>query len=95
MNVAAPELIREALDLPEEAQADLAHRLLESRPSDRQIQPVIKIFKLGEEPKEREYWLTQTLEARWAAVEEIRREYHGWEVGAEPRLQRVLTVAKR
>ena len=34
MNVAAPELIREALDLPEEARADLAHRLLESLPCE-------------------------------------------------------------
>ena len=34
MNVAAPEFIREALDLPEEARADLAHRFLESRPTE-------------------------------------------------------------
>ena len=34
MNVAAPAFIREALDLPEEARADLAHRLLESLTGD-------------------------------------------------------------
>jgi hypothetical protein len=61
----------------------------------RQIQPVVEIYKLGEQPTDRDYWLTQPPEARWAAVEEIRREYHGWEAGAEPRVERVLTSVRR
>ena len=36
------------------------------------------------------FWRTQSPVARVAAVEEIRREHHGWDHGAEPRLQRVF-----
>jgi hypothetical protein len=42
-----------------------------------------------------EYWQTQSYQARLAAVEEIRREYHRWKGDAEPRLQRVAQIAKR
>jgi hypothetical protein len=41
------------------------------------------------------YWQTQSYEARLAALEEIRQEYHRWRYGAEPRLQRVYTIVKR
>jgi hypothetical protein len=41
------------------------------------------------------YWQTQPYLARLAAIEEIRREYHRWRYGAEPRLQRVCTIVKR
>ena len=37
------------------------------------------------------YWQTQPYEARLAALEEIRRDYHRWRYGAEPRLQRVYS----
>jgi hypothetical protein len=40
------------------------------------------------------YWQSQTFSARLAALEEIRREYHRWRYGAEPRLQRVYTITK-
>ncbi len=61
----------------------------------RRILPVFRKFRIGEEPKEIEFWLTQSPVARVAAVEEIRREHHGWEHGAEPRLQRVFSIVKR
>lgn len=41
------------------------------------------------------YWRAQPPAARIAALEEIRQEYHRWRYGAEPRLQRVCSVAKR
>jgi hypothetical protein len=41
------------------------------------------------------YWQTQSYEARLAALEQIRAEYHHWDHGAEPRLQRVYQIVKR
>ncbi|PJB64415.1 MAG: hypothetical protein CO094_13210 [Anaerolineae bacterium CG_4_9_14_3_um_filter_57_17] len=41
------------------------------------------------------YWQACSPEARIAALEEIRREYHRWRYDAEPRLQRVYTIVKR
>jgi hypothetical protein len=41
------------------------------------------------------YWQTQSYTVRLATLEQIRREYHQWRYGAEPRLQRVYTIAKR
>jgi len=41
------------------------------------------------------YWQAQPYQVRLAALEEIRQEYHRWKYGAEPRLQRVYTIAKR
>jgi len=59
------------------------------------IAKVVKIVRLGEEPSDREFWLSRPPEARLRAVEEIRREYHKWKYGAEPRLQRVHSVTQR
>ena len=64
-------------------------------PRQRSIVPVVRKFRVGDEPKEIEYWLTQPPVARVAALEEIRREHHGWKHGAEPRLQRVFSIVKR
>jgi hypothetical protein len=41
------------------------------------------------------YWRTQSYQDRLAALEQIRREFHRWKYGAEPRLQRVYSVVKR
>jgi hypothetical protein len=41
------------------------------------------------------YWQAQPYQARLAALEQIRQEFHRWKYGAEPRLQRVYSVAKR
>ena len=41
------------------------------------------------------YWQAQPYQARLAALEQIRQEYHRWKYGAEPRLQRVYSIAKR
>ncbi len=41
------------------------------------------------------YWQTQPYEARLATLEQIRREYHRWKYGAEPKFVRVVSIIKR
>ncbi|MGB3202684.1 MAG: hypothetical protein WBA99_17390 [Nodosilinea sp.] len=41
------------------------------------------------------YWRNQTYEARLAALETIRREFHQWKYNAEPGFQRVYRVIKQ
>jgi hypothetical protein len=41
------------------------------------------------------YWTSQPYSSRLEALEQIRREYHQWKYGAEPRLQRVCSIVKR
>ena len=41
------------------------------------------------------FWQSQSHQARLEALEQIRREYHLWKYGAEPRLQRVYEIVKR
>jgi hypothetical protein len=50
---------------------------------------------LFEQKSDFAYWQSQPYEARLAALERIRQEYHRWRYGAEPRLQRVYSVAER
>ena len=38
------------------------------------------------------YWQSQSYHARLAALEQIRREYHQWRYGAEPRLQKIYSI---
>ena len=63
--------------------------------TQRKVVPVIAKYKLGEQPKDIIYWLSQSPESRLAALEEIRREYHGWQKGEEPRIEKVITILKR
>lgn len=60
----------------------------------RQIAPVYRKMRIGEEGSDREYWLSQPPDARLAALEEIRREYHAWKYGGEPEFQRVVTIIR-
>lgn len=41
------------------------------------------------------YCQTQSYQARLAALEEIRQDYHHWKYNAEPRFQRVYQIASR
>jgi len=59
------------------------------------IAKVCRKVKLQEQPSDFAYWQSQPYEARLAALEEIRQEFHRWKYGAEPRLQRVYRIAKR
>jgi len=59
------------------------------------IQKVVRKINLRDQKSDFAYWQSQPPAARLAALEDIRREYHGWRYGAEPRFQRVFTIAKR
>jgi len=50
------------------------------------------VYKLGEEPKDYEYWLTRPPIERLAAVEFLRCLQHGEEVSFQP-IQRFFEVA--
>src|SRR5258708_4321523 len=64
--------------------------------TSRKIAPVVKIYKLGEEPNEYTFWKSRSVEERLQAFAEIRREYNLWKYGiAEPRLERVYRIIKR
>ncbi|MFH0824037.1 MAG: hypothetical protein V2B18_14905 [Pseudomonadota bacterium] len=41
------------------------------------------------------YWLNQSYQVRLEAVEQIRKEFHKWKYGAEPRLQKVCSIVKQ
>jgi hypothetical protein len=64
---------------------------------ERAIHIAMTVRKVGlrDQPTDFAYWQSQPYTARLAALEEIRREYHGWKPGAEPRLQRVCRIIKR
>ncbi|HLT48400.1 MAG TPA: hypothetical protein VK002_14295 [Rubricoccaceae bacterium] len=55
----------------------------------------VRVVRLDEAGGDFTYWQAQTPEARLRALETIRREYHAWRYGAEPRLQRVYRIVER
>lgn len=61
----------------------------------KRIKRVVKIINVRDQGSDFAYWQTQPVHARLAALEEIRREYHRWRYGTEPRLERVVTIVKR
>lgn len=60
---------------------------------DRQIEKVVHIYKLDEEPKSYVYWLTKSPQERIAALEFIRFQAYGNEINKG--LQRVLRITKQ
>jgi len=60
-----------------------------------QIDLVYRKMRISEQESDRAYWLSQPPEARLAALEEIRREYHGWKPGERPGIEKVVTIIKR
>ena len=66
------------------------NRLMETR-----IAKVVTKVNIQQQTSDFAYWQTQSYQARLAALEEIRQEYHRWRYGAEPRLQRVYSIVKR
>ncbi len=56
---------------------------------------VVTKVRLGSEEKAAKYWRTQSYQARLAAVEQIRQEYHNWKKDAQPGFQRVYTIVKQ
>ena len=63
--------------------------------SSRNIVLVYRKVNLWDQPTDFAYWQSLPYEARLAALEEIRREYHGWDDETEPRLQRVYRIVNR
>lgn len=59
------------------------------------IAKVVNKSSIQNQPGDAAYWRTQPYEARLAALEQIRLEYHHWKYHAEPRLQRIYSVVKR
>lgn len=55
---------------------------------------VVRKFNLTQQPKEYDYWLTQSHSERIKALEEIIHEYHQWQFGHEPRLQRIYSISQ-
>jgi hypothetical protein len=56
---------------------------------------VVTKVRMYEQESDFAYWQTQSPEARLAALEEIRREYHRWKYGSEPPLRKVVTIVNR
>jgi hypothetical protein len=56
---------------------------------------VVRKFRLGEEPKDCEYWLTLSMKERLDALLDLINRHHGWTNETAPRLARVLTVVER
>ena len=56
------------------------------------IARVVTKLKLGQEEGDAAYWQAQPPEARLAALEDIRREYHLWRYGGETPMRKVVTI---
>jgi hypothetical protein len=59
------------------------------------IAKVVTKVRLGEEEKAAKYWRMQSYQARLAALEQIRQEYHRWKKDAQPGFQRVYKIIKQ
>ena len=59
------------------------------------IAKVVTKVKFGQDDSDAAYWQAQPPEVRLAALEEIRREYHRWKYGGEPRMRKVVTIINR
>jgi hypothetical protein len=59
------------------------------------IAKIVTKVKIEEQPNDFAYWQSQPYHARLAALEQIRREYHQWKYGTEPRLQSVYSIVKQ
>lgn len=64
-------------------------------PSDRIIEKVYRKFNIDRQPSDFAYWKTQSYEKRLAALEAIRKEYHGGNDAPEQGFQRVYQIVKR
>ena len=56
---------------------------------------VVNRVKLHEGDSELQYWLSRDPAERIAAVEKIRKEFHGWTNEPEPRLSRIYRIIRR
>ncbi len=61
----------------------------------REIEKIVAMTPIAEQVSDFAYWQSQPPQARLAALEQIRREYHHWKYGAEPRLERIYRIVER
>jgi hypothetical protein len=59
------------------------------------VERVVTKKIVGDSDEPWRYWLTRPNEERIDAVEELRREHHGWADGTEPRLPRVFEIVRQ
>jgi hypothetical protein len=62
---------------------------------ERDIAIVAARVGISEQPRDFASWSSQPRAARLEELERIRRDYHAWKYGEEPRLQKVCTILKR
>lgn len=48
-----------------------------------------------EQKRDLAYWLSQPVQVRIDALEQMRRERYGWEEGDEPRMRRDIVVKRK
>ena len=71
------------------------NRAMETTQKQRTIVETVRIVNIHDQPTDFAFWQSQPPAARLAALESIRREYHGWTNDTQPRLERVCTIVKR
>ena len=59
------------------------------------VERVVTKKVVGDPDEPWRYWLTRPIEERIGAVEQLRREHHGWVRGTEPRLSRVFEIVRQ
>jgi hypothetical protein len=59
------------------------------------MEKTVKILSLKDQGTDYQYWLSQPVIARLAAIEVLRQQYIKFQGDAEPRLQRVCNIIKR
>src|SRR5206468_3452992 len=64
----------------------------ETTVSSRSIELVVRIVSLKEQPTDSAHWQRQPYHVRLAALEVIRREYHGWHPDIQPRIECVCRI---
>lgn len=73
---------------------DRGYAEIASMNKKREIALVYRKMHISEQGSDLEYWLSQPPGARLAALEEIRREYHGWSTDEEPRIEKVVNIIR-
>jgi hypothetical protein len=56
------------------------------------VKKIVKIYPMGKEPKEKEYWRTRPAIERFQALEQMRKNFYG---NSSDRLQRVYRIIKQ
>ncbi len=67
---------------------------MEPDPTFTMDRTAVAVYTLGEEPSDRDYWLTRPVQERLAVVERLRAQYHDWTDDTRPELLRLLRVVR-